>query len=179
MLRTALLLACLVPAGALAQAVAEPEGYRGEPYGAPVPEGLTGATTVHAEEAHRLWEGGEVAFIDVLPREPRPENLPEGTIWHDRPHDSIPGATWLPNVGYQALSAGEEAYFEEGLRAVTGGDPGRPILFFCRTDCWMSWNAAKRALAMGYAKVYWFPEGADGWAGAGFPTEPAEPMVLP
>jgi PQQ-dependent catabolism-associated CXXCW motif protein len=175
-LRVVLLLACLLPSAALAQ-VAEPEGYRGEPYGAPVPEELAGATTVHVDEAHRLWEEGEVVFIDVLPREPRPENLPKGTVWRDRPHDGIPGAIWLPNVGYEALSTEEEAYLEEGLRTVTGGDPVRPVLFFCRADCWMSWNAAKRAMAMGYRNVYWFPDGADGWSEAGLPTEPAEPMV--
>jgi len=175
----AVLLACLLPVAAWAEAVAEPEGYRGAPYAAPVPEGLTGATTVDVAEAQRLWEEGGVVFIDVLPREPRPENLPEGTIWRDKPHDSIPGAVWLPNVGYEAISAEEQAYFEGGLRLATGGDPTRPILFFCKTDCWMSWNAAKRALAMGYTDVRWFPGGADGWAGAGFATEPAEPMVLP
>lgn len=179
MLRVAILLVHLLPGIAMAQAVAEPEGYRGAPYAAPVPEALTGATTVDLEEAHRLWREGEVTFIDVLPREARPENLPEGTIWHDRPHDSIAGATWLPNVGYQALSTEEESYFEGGLRALTESDPSSPILFFCRTDCWMSWNAAKRALSLGYEDVYWFPGGADSWAAAGFATEPAEPMVLP
>ena len=179
MLRAALLLACLLPGVALAQAVAEPEGYRGAPYAAPVPEGLAGATTVHLEEARRLWEEGEVAFVDVLPREPKPADLPEDTIWRERPHDSIPGTAWLPNTGYEALSPEEEAYLEGGLRAVTGGDPTRPVLFFCKTDCWMSWNAAKRTLGMGYRNVFWFPEGADGWAGAGYGTEPAEPMVLP
>lgn len=179
MLRAVLLLACLAPGGAFAQAVPEPDGFRGAPYAAPVPDGLAGATTVHVEEAHRLWEEGRVAFIDVLPREPKPADLPEGTIWRERPHDTIPGATWLPNVGYEALSPEEAAYLDGGLRAITEGDPSRPILFFCKTDCWMSWNAAKRALALGYGNVTWFPAGADGWAGAGFATEPAQPMVLP
>jgi rhodanese-related sulfurtransferase len=32
---------------------------------------------------------------------------------------------------------------------------------------------------MGYKNVTWFPGGADGWAGAGFETEPAEPMAIP
>ncbi|EYD75652.1 hypothetical protein Rumeso_02739 [Rubellimicrobium mesophilum DSM 19309] len=179
MLRAALLLAVLLPVAAMAETVPEPEGYRGAPYAAPVPGGLAGATTVDAEEAHRLWEAGDVAFVDVLPREPKPGNLPEGTIWHERAHDGIPGATWLPNVGYEALSTEEERYFGDGLRQVTGGDPSRPVLFYCKQDCWMSWNAAKRALAMGYRNVLWFPGGADGWAGAGFPTERAEPLVRP
>jgi hypothetical protein len=84
-LRAMLLVGCLIPGGALAQAVAEPGGYRAAPYAAPVPEGLSGATTVDVEEARRLWEEGEVAFIDVLPREPKPADLPEGTIWQGAP----------------------------------------------------------------------------------------------
>jgi rhodanese-related sulfurtransferase len=39
----------------------------------------------------------------------------------------------------------------------------------------MSWNAAKRAMSLGYSNVAWYPEGADGWAKAGHPLEPREP----
>jgi PQQ-dependent catabolism-associated CXXCW motif protein len=68
---------------------------------------------------------------------------------------------------------------EGGLSAVTDGDPSSPILFFCMENCWMSWNAAKRALEMGYRSVHWYPGGTDGWAGAGLPTEQVEPLELP
>ncbi len=171
-----LLLASLLPAGALAQ-VAEPEGYREAPYKGEVPAGLTGATTVDTEEAHRLWEEDRVVFIDAMPRDVRPADLPEGTIWRDKPRDSIPGAVWLPNVGYSGLGPEDEAYFRDGLRAVTGGDVTRPILFFCMENCWMSWNAAKRAMEMGYQAVHWYPGGTDGWARAGYPTEQVEPLA--
>lgn len=176
MLRALFVLACLIPGTSIAQEVAEPDGYRDEPYAAPVPAGLSGATTVDTEEAQRLWKEGRVIFIDVLPREPRPKNLPEGTVWRDRPRDTIPGATWLPNVGYAELSSEEADYFRTGLGAVTDGDPSRPVLFFCREDCWMSWNAAKRALEYGYQDVYWYPGGSDGWSAAGLATELAEPL---
>lgn len=179
MLRALLLLACLLPGPALAQAVAEPEGFREEPYRGPVPAGLAGATTVGTEEARRLWEEGGAAFIDVLPRDVRPADLPAGTIWRDRPHDTIAGATWLPNVGYATLPPEDAAYFEGGLAAVTDGDRARPVLFFCREECWMSWNAAKRALALGYPNVYWYPGGADGWARAGHAVARADPLEVP
>jgi rhodanese-related sulfurtransferase len=39
----------------------------------------------------------------------------------------------------------------------------------------MSWNAAKRALAMGYVNVAWYPEGTDGWEEAGLPLTEAKP----
>ena len=54
-----------------------------------------------------------------------------------------------------------------------------PLLFYCLKDCWMSWNAAKRAIALGYRHVYWFPEGTDGWTEAGGTLQagaPAEPV---
>ena len=164
---------CLAAPG-LAQ-TPEPEGYRMEDYRSPVPETLTGGTVVGPEEAHALWEAGETAFIDVLPRAPKPENLPEGTIWRDKPRASIPDAIWLPNVGYGAIAESTESYFRQGLEAVTGGDPDHAVLFFCLDDCWMSWNAAKRALEYGYGEVYWFPEGTDGWAFFDYPTEEIEP----
>ena len=39
----------------------------------------------------------------------------------------------------------------------------------------MSWNAAKRALALGYRRVLWYPEGTDGWARQGLPLERRAP----
>lgn len=160
---------------ATAGAIPEPEGFRGEPYRAPVPASLEGATVIGAEEAVRLWQSGEAAFVDVLPRPPRPE-LPEGTLWHDPPHPTIPGATWLPNTGYERLSAEEEAYLAAGLSAASGGRRDRPLVIFCFSDCWMSWNAAKRAVALGYTRVHWFPDGIDAWQLEALPTENVDPF---
>jgi hypothetical protein len=33
------------------------------------------------------------------------------------------------------------------------------LCFYCLADCWMSWNAAKRALSLGYSNVAWYREG--------------------
>lgn len=161
------------PAGAGA---AEPDGYRTEAYRAPVPATLGGGTVVHDDAAHALWKTGRVAFVDVLPRPPRPANLPEGTLWRDPPRRSIPGAVWLPDVGYGRLAEETAEYFRAGLAAVTGGDRDHPIVFFCLDECWMSWNAARRALLEeGYARVFWYPEGTDGWTARGWPTEELTP----
>jgi PQQ-dependent catabolism-associated CXXCW motif protein len=43
------------------------------------------------------------------------------------------------------------------------------IVTFCLSDCWMSWNAARRLRAMGYTHVRWLAEGTDGWRDAGLP----------
>jgi PQQ-dependent catabolism-associated CXXCW motif protein len=111
----------------------------------------------------------------VLPRPPKPANLPEGTIWREQLRPSIPGATWLPNVGYGAIADATEAYFKAGLDKATGGDRAAPLVIFCLADCWMSWNAARRAMEYGYTNVHWLPEGTDGWAAAGYPLEIVEP----
>ena len=150
---------------------AEPEGYRMDHYRGPVPETLQGGTVVGPEAAYDLWKSGEVAFIDVLPRPPKPKNLPEGTIWREKPRHSIPGSMWLPNVGYGALADITDDYFRRGLEKATQGDMDYPVLLFCLEECWMSWNAAKRALEYGYRQVYWLPEGTDGWTFFDYPTE--------
>ena len=152
----------------------EPEDYRMDHYRAPVPATLAGAEVVDDQRAHQLWSDGKTAFIDVLPRAPKPEGLPAGTVWREKPRRSIPGAIWLPNVGYGAIHADTHAYFKAGLQAATDGDLEHPVLIFCLADCWMSWNAAKRAMEYGYTRVYWYPEGTDGWEFEDFPTEKVE-----
>lgn len=156
-------------------AVEEPQDYRQDEYRAPVPATLSGATVISTEQAHRLWESGQAAFIDVLPRPPKPKDLPEGTIWKEKPRISVKGALWLPNTGYGKLADVTLGYFRKGLEKASGGDKNHSLLFFCLPDCWMSWNAARRALELGYSKVYWYPEGSEGWAAAGYPTEQLTP----
>jgi PQQ-dependent catabolism-associated CXXCW motif protein len=161
---------------AFAETPAEPDGYRGPPYSAPVPETLAGARVVDSAEATALHAEGAV-FIDVMPRDVKPANLPKGTIWRDKPRDSIPGAVWLPNTGFEALTAAEDAYLREGLERATGGALDRPIVIFCRAECWMSWNVAKRALGYGYTQVIWYPDGPEGWVT--LPQNPALQRVEP
>jgi len=175
-IRAALLAAWLcAPTGAPAQSVPEPDRYRMDAYSAPVPDSLTGAQLIGAKEAHDLWQSGAAAFVDVMPRAPKPKNLPEGTLWHDRPRQSIPGALWLPNVGYGALGEETRDYFLAGLATATGGDKAHPVVIFCLAECWMSWNAAKRALEHGYERVYWMPGGTDVWGARGYPTDAVTP----
>ena len=172
----ALSMALLAGTVSEAAAEAEPAGYRMDDYRGPVPNTLRGATVVDDDAAHALWVTGRVAFVDVLPRPPKPADLPEGTIWHETTRHSIPGAVWLPNVGYGRLPEPVEAYFRENLAAVTADDKDAPIVFFCLSDCWMSWNAAKRAIEeYGYTRVFWYPEGTDGWTSREWPTEAVTP----
>jgi PQQ-dependent catabolism-associated CXXCW motif protein len=156
-------------------AVDEPQGYRLDNFRSEVPSTLKGATVVSTTEAERLWRDKAAAFVDVLPKPPKPANLPAGTIWREPGREDIPGSIWLPNTGFGVLQPGIESYFKQGLAEVTDGDKGRAILFYCLERCWMSWNAAKRALSLGYRKVLWYPQGTDGWSRQGLPLEHRTP----
>jgi len=166
----------LVPAASQNAAVAEPDGYRMQDYRAPTPATLKGARVFTTAEAAAAWKAGSAAFIDVMPQPPRPA-LPAGTIWRDKPRHDIPGSLWLPDTGYGALAAASEDYLRKGLAAASGDDQTKLLVIYCQRDCWMSWNAAKRALALGYRNVAWFPDGSDGWQEAGLPLAEAQPMA--
>ncbi|MGH1418133.1 MAG: PQQ-dependent catabolism-associated CXXCW motif protein [Hyphomicrobiaceae bacterium] len=159
--------------------VAEPTDYRMSDYRRPVPTTLKGARVISTEEAEDLYGAKEAVFLDVYPSPPKPANLPKGTIWREPRNKTIKGALWMPNVGYGKLSVGVESYFRDGLKLVTGNDLTKPVVFFCLRDCWMSWNAAKRAMEWGYTNVIWFPEGVDGWQEFNNETEKITAMKLP
>ena len=170
----AVMQAAMLAGAATAQPVPEPDGFRGEPYRALVPATLAGATVIDTPRAMAL-HGQGVPFLDTLPRRKKPPNLPAGTIWVDEVHQTIIGATWLYDTGYQDLSDAEKARLADGLAQATHGDKAAPVVIFCKSDCWMSWNAAKRAVALGYSAVNWYPEGVDGWAAAGGKLVKADP----
>jgi PQQ-dependent catabolism-associated CXXCW motif protein len=147
----------------------EPAGYRMEEFRAPVPLTLKGARALTNDEAADIWNKSGAVFIDVYPQAPKPPNLPAGTFWRDPVHRSIEGARWLPNVGYGALSTEMADHFKSALETLSKGKRDTPLVFFCLKNCWMSWNAAKRALEYGYVNVMWFRDGTDGWQELGYP----------
>ena len=165
----------LLAAPARAQdAPPEPDTYRISDYREPTPLTLKGARVVTTAEAHELWLA-KAAFVDVLPQAPRPANLPAATLWRDKPRQDIPGSLWLPDTGYGQLPTMTEDYLESGLEKASRGDKARPLVIYCLASCWMSWNAARRAMSYGYAQVVWYPDGTDGWAAAGFALEDRKP----
>ena len=157
----------------------EPDDYRMEDYRAPVPATLAGVRVLTTAEAGAIWRAKTGVFIDVMPRPPKPPNLPQGTVWRDKPRFNIPGSMWLPDTGYGKLAAATEDYLRRGLVRATAGSNTALVVLYCLADCWMSWNAAKRALSYGYTNVAWFPEGTDGWAFADLPLEETKPEPRP
>jgi PQQ-dependent catabolism-associated CXXCW motif protein len=177
--RMALAMVIFAIADARAAEVLEPDGYRLEDYRAPTPATLRGAAVIATQEAETIWRSHIASFIDVLPRPPRPRNLPAGTLWRDQPRANIPDSIWLPDTGYGELAPSMADYFSRGLDKATHGDRARLIVLYCLADCWMSWNAAKRALSLGYPNVAWYREGTDGWHAAGLPLKDAAPEPRP
>jgi PQQ-dependent catabolism-associated CXXCW motif protein len=159
-------------------AVPEPAGYRMDEYRAPTPATLAGGTVVDTAGVQRLTGESGVVLIDVLPVQKKPDNLPANTLWIPKARHNIPGSVWLPEVGRGALNAEVEDYFQRNLRELTAGDRNRKIVIYCLADCWMSWNAAKRAIEYGYRSVYWYPGGTDHWTAAGLPTEESQPVPM-
>lgn len=174
------LLACVQAGGQARNApVPEPRDYRMSAYNAPVPTSLRGAVVIDTGQAHDLWRRQAAVFIDALPRVERPAKLPATVLWRVPPRPSIPGAVWLANTGYGALAVPDRVYFEDHLTRLSAGRKDTPLVFFCKANCWMSWNAAKRAVALGYRAVHWFPAGTDGWRAAGWPLENVTPPPRP
>ena len=169
----------IAAAEAGAAGIAEPDGYRLEDYRSPTPATLQDARVIGTDEAEAIWHSHSASFVDVMPRPPRPRDLPAGTLWRDKPRANIPGSIWLPDTGYGELAPSIAGYFTKGLEKATNGDRARLLVLYCLADCWMSWNAAKRALSLGYSDVAWYPEGTDGWLTAGLPLQDATPESRP
>jgi PQQ-dependent catabolism-associated CXXCW motif protein len=170
--------ALLLAAPVTGQGIVWAAEYRMSDYRAPTPPSVPGAMTVSTAEVEELARTGEAVLIDVYPAPPRPAGLAPNAVWIPKARDTIPGAVWLPNTGYGALPEGIEAYFRDNLERLTGGRHDRPLVFFCEPECWMSWNAALRAVEYGYSAVRYYPDGAAGWAAAGLKLAPLQPVPV-
>jgi PQQ-dependent catabolism-associated CXXCW motif protein len=160
-----------VSAVALGNGPPEPAGFWTGPVNDPVPETLRGAKVIHTQALAALLKRTTAAVIvDVSNGPRRPDNLPATSPWLPVPHPAIPGAIWIPGAGLGDPPASLEQYFRAHLAEVTGHDLSRPLVIYCHEKCWLSWNAAKRALLYGYRQVYWFPDGIEGWRKARYPT---------
>ncbi|AWN39642.1 rhodanese-like domain-containing protein [Methylobacterium durans] len=141
--------------------VPEPaELWTGPPHGY-TPTTLTGATVLDIGALDALM-AEKPLLIDVGLMDRKPEGFPANRPWLPA-HRSIPGAVWLPNAGAAPLRADDEALFFRRVEELTGGDRSKPVVTFCHPECWGSWNAGKRLVAKGFTRVYWFPEGVEGW----------------
>ncbi len=126
-------------------------------FAAPTPREVPGARTV-----------GTALLRDWLRGEPRAQPLLFDVLGGDT-HDSLPGAIWLPGAGRgQSFQDAIQEQLAKTLRAATRDDRARRLVFFCQgPQCWLSYNAVLRAVALGYQEVYWYRGGIEAWIAAG------------
>ena len=170
-------LLAVAPPGAANMCLAEePADYRMTDFLASVPCTLAGAAVVTTQELRELTGDASPLLIDVMPAPRKPAGLDSDALWLPPKRRSIPGAVWLPNTGFGVLPVEEENYLRANLERLSSGDRSRAMVLFCLSNCWMSWNAARRAVAWGYSAVSWYPHGSDGWEKAGLPLANVTPV---
>jgi len=138
--------------------IAPTNRLRQPPYHGPTPLQIPGAQLVNTRELQAMVAGsGSPILIDVLSGEG---------------HLTLAGAAWISGAGRGANFLDPvQSTLVPLLAQLAGGDKTRPMVFFCASaQCWLSYNAALRAVAAGYSSVYWYRGGIDAWIAAGLPT---------
>ena len=153
--------------------IAPQERIRGAPYTAPTPSSITGAKVIATRELQSLVEAG-------AGREPGNRPVLVDVASGDG-HATLPGAVWIPGAGRGTSFVDPlQAQFIDLMSKVTGGDKARHVVFFCvNVQCWLSYNAALRAVAAGYTQVSWYRGGIASWRDAGLPLATITPAAGP
>ena len=116
------------------------------------------ASTITTKELHEQIIGAQPpVLIDVL---------------GGKRHRSVPGAVWLKGAGLDDTREDDvDARLDAKLDELTGGDKSRGVVIFCLSaECWLSYNAAMRAVRLGYENVHWYRGGVNAWKKAKLPT---------
>jgi PQQ-dependent catabolism-associated CXXCW motif protein len=171
-----LLVMALCAARTSAQAP-EPDGVWTGPVNGPVPATIAGGKVIDADELATLIEQDRAIVIDVSNRPRRPEGMAPNAPWMPLPHAAIPGSLWMPDIGNGLIAPDLAAFFRAQLARLARQDDARLLVFYCHERCWLSWNAARRAIDYGYRNVAWFPDGIEGWRAAGRATQVVQPLL--
>ena len=151
-------------------------GFRMERYRAPVPADIPGGITLDSAAVVSLHNSDDAIFIDVYPPKGLGPDPLDGHWVITETRESIPGAIWLPEVGRGHLEDDARDYFSRNLARLSEEDKAVSLVFFCTADCWQSWNAARRAIQLGYSNIQWYPLGSDGWQEIGQPLSRVYPV---
>ncbi len=134
-----------------------PQLHAGAMHG-PTPASIPGGQVVTTKGLAGLIQGRQVPYIllDVLGQ---PEILP----------NALPAA-WLSQPGTFNDAMQQQA--AQMLAQWTQGRKDVALVFYCLSrECWMSYNAALRAINAGYSNVLWYRGGIEAWKMAGQPTQ--------
>jgi len=142
--------------------IAPTKRLRQQPYHGPTPLTIPGAQVLRTRQLQAMLAdaGAAPVLIDVLAEEG---------------HVTLPGTLWVPGAGRGSnFMDPVQSVLMQLLATFTGGDKARAMVFICASSqCWLSYNAALRAVAAGYEKVYWYRGGIEAWGAAGLPTAKA------
>jgi rhodanese-related sulfurtransferase len=88
--------------------------------------------------------------------------------------DTVAGAHWLYGAGRgNGFGDAIQDRLRRKLDGLTGGNKNTMIVTLCfDAHCWLSYNAALRAVKLGYPHVYWYRGGREAWRAAGLPVVP-------
>ncbi len=153
-------------------------GYRTAYYRAALPKAVPGGTRIDVNEAYAHFKNRTAQFVDVMAHTGTGPDPIDGHWRLAKPRANIPGSIWLADVGTGTLSPEMLTYFSTNLDKLTGGDKSKPLILYCTADCWMAWNAVRRAARWGYKNLLWFPDGTDEWRIKGHPLENSKPIPV-
>lgn len=144
--------------------VAPAKTLRPSAYHAPTPRQIPGGRVVRTVELKSLLE-----------QEPRPYLI---DVLGGGVHRTIAGAFWMAGAGAGDMSKEEESRFVETIAKFAGGDRNRALVFFCSdSECWLSYNAALRAINAGYTNIMWYRGGLAAWLHAELPMQSSDPFA--
>jgi PQQ-dependent catabolism-associated CXXCW motif protein len=150
------------------------DGYRSKIYRSPTPTQASFATIVDAEDILKLSkENKNLVIVNVVPLD-----MDGSTFIQAKPHEGIVNSIWLPNVGYGQIDEMTKNYLVENLNLAMNNNSDTVFIFYCKIDCWMSWNAARRASLLGFKNIFWYKNGIETWKYYKLKTELLHPEAF-
>ncbi len=129
----------------------------------PTPASIPGGQVITTKGIVELVQGRQTPFIilDVLGGQ-----------------ELLPGATYaVPAHQAGAFNDATQKEFGGFLQQMTQGNKEIPLILYCQSNqCWMSYNAALRAINLGYKNVLWYRGGVEAWKAAGQQTVTPQQM---
>ncbi|QBK29328.1 rhodanese-like domain-containing protein [Roseitalea porphyridii] len=139
--------------------VAPTDRLRHGQFHAPTPLEIAGGKVVNTQGLVEAYvKGIDMVVVDVLGGE-----------------YSLPGAMTARGMAQGgSFSDRIQQQTAQWLGQLTRGNTGAPIIIYCSDPmCWLSHNAALRAIAAGYTNVYWYRGGLQAWQMAGLKVVPS------
>jgi len=131
--------------------------HQGPPH-APTPLVVPGATTMMTARLYSALQARQPMLL----------------LYANEGADAIAGSHWLFGAGRgNGFSDAIQERLRRKLEALTQGNKNAMIVTYCLdSHCWLSYNAALRAVKLGYRNVHWYRGGRDAWHAAGLPLVP-------